>query len=231
MSHSCRSPASAARCCGSIVPVVLSAPNTGLCQPHEQTAWTPPSPTSRMVVWWSTAVSSSQVNDRAGLDPRGFQPGQLAGVVRLRPRHDVARPRRGSRSPRRLAHPRRRSHHGRLAGFVLNQNVCGDHVPSTHPFRTIQPLLRSWCGCEPTAVLATMGSLREFLRCRARRAARSRRRRWRARSGVTRPAVVIAAVSPPAASLDGDGNRGSGLPPGMPMVGGDHRPFPGAEVR
>jgi integrase/recombinase XerD len=26
------------------MPVVLSAPNTGLRQPHEQTAWTPPSP-------------------------------------------------------------------------------------------------------------------------------------------------------------------------------------------
>jgi hypothetical protein len=51
ISHSCRSPASAARCSGSIVPAVLSAPNTGLRQPHEQTACTPPSPTSWMVVW------------------------------------------------------------------------------------------------------------------------------------------------------------------------------------
>src|SRR5713101_3426314 len=56
ISHSCRSPASAARCSGSIAPAVLSAPNTGLRQPHEQTAWTPPSPTSWMVVWWSTAI-------------------------------------------------------------------------------------------------------------------------------------------------------------------------------
>jgi hypothetical protein len=46
ISHSCRSPASAARCHGSIVPAALSAPNTGLRQPQEQTAWTPPSPTS-----------------------------------------------------------------------------------------------------------------------------------------------------------------------------------------
>jgi hypothetical protein len=46
ISHSCRSPASTARCNGSIVPAVLSAPNTGLRQPHEQTAWTPPSPSS-----------------------------------------------------------------------------------------------------------------------------------------------------------------------------------------
>src|SRR5439155_24308498 len=56
ISHSCRSPASAARCCGSIVPAALSAPYTGLHQPHEQTAWTPPSPTSWIVVWWSTAI-------------------------------------------------------------------------------------------------------------------------------------------------------------------------------
>ncbi len=56
ISHSCRSLASAARCSGSIVPAVLSAPNTGLRQPHEQTAWTPPSPTSWIVVWWSTAI-------------------------------------------------------------------------------------------------------------------------------------------------------------------------------
>ena len=33
-----------------------SAPNTGLRQPHEQTAWTPPWPTSRIVVRWSTAI-------------------------------------------------------------------------------------------------------------------------------------------------------------------------------
>ena len=45
MSHWCRSPASVAVCSGSIVPVVLPAPNTGLCHPHVQTAWTPPSPT------------------------------------------------------------------------------------------------------------------------------------------------------------------------------------------
>ena len=31
-------------------------PDTGVRQPHEQTAWTPPSPTSWMVVWWSTAT-------------------------------------------------------------------------------------------------------------------------------------------------------------------------------
>ena len=35
--------------------VVLFAPNTGLCYPHEQTAWTPPSPISWMVMRWSTA--------------------------------------------------------------------------------------------------------------------------------------------------------------------------------
>ena len=46
MSHSCRSPASAARCNESMVPVFLSVPNTGLHQPHEQTAWAPPSAAS-----------------------------------------------------------------------------------------------------------------------------------------------------------------------------------------
>jgi ribosomal protein L17 len=39
--HPCRSPASAACCTGSILPVVLSAPSTRLRQPPEQTAWTP----------------------------------------------------------------------------------------------------------------------------------------------------------------------------------------------
>src|SRR5260370_597766 len=50
ISHSCRSAALVACCCGSIVPVVWPTPNTGLRQPHQRTAWTPPSPTSWIVV-------------------------------------------------------------------------------------------------------------------------------------------------------------------------------------
>src|SRR6266702_8470046 len=92
ISHSCRPPASAARCSESMVPAVLPVPNTGLRQPHEQTAWAPPSPASWMVVWCSTAIGSSQVNDRAahrpahaveGLDPGAYEPGQLVDVVGL----------------------------------------------------------------------------------------------------------------------------------------------------
>jgi len=60
ISHSCRSPASVAVCSGSIVPVVLSAPNTGVCHPHEQTAWTPPSSIWWMVLQCSTAIGSSK---------------------------------------------------------------------------------------------------------------------------------------------------------------------------
>jgi hypothetical protein len=41
ISHSYRSPVSAARCSGSILPDVLSVPKTGLRQPNEQTAWAP----------------------------------------------------------------------------------------------------------------------------------------------------------------------------------------------
>jgi hypothetical protein len=45
------------------VPVALPAPNTGLRQPHEQTAWTAPSPSSWIVVAWSTAIGVLLVND------------------------------------------------------------------------------------------------------------------------------------------------------------------------
>src|SRR5215831_4746158 len=144
ISHSCRSPASAARCSGSIVPAVLSAPNTGLRQPHEQTAWAPPSPASWMVVWWSTAIGVLEVNDRAayrpryaveGLDPGGCQLGQFVDVLRLCPGNDVV----GSRHARRLQDarqaPQRRSHRGRLAGFGLDQNVRRYHVTPTQPSR------------------------------------------------------------------------------------------------
>ncbi len=65
ISHSCRSAASVACCSGSIVPVVLSAPKTGLRQPHEQTAWTPPSPSCWIVMEWCTAIGVLPVNDRA----------------------------------------------------------------------------------------------------------------------------------------------------------------------
>jgi len=89
MSHRCRSPASVAVCSGSMVPVVLSAPNTGLCHPHEQTAWTPPSPTRWMEMRWFTVSGSSTDDDRAadrryhavaGRNPAGYQFGWLGGV-------------------------------------------------------------------------------------------------------------------------------------------------------
>src|SRR6266567_5357081 len=137
ISHSCRSPASVACCSGSIVPVVLSAPNTGLRQPHEQAAWTPPSPSWRMVVWWSTATGALQVNDRAGQrpphavegpDPGGCQRAQLVDVWRLRPGDDVVGPGHGRRLRDARHVPERRSHGSRLARFGLDQNVCGDHV-------------------------------------------------------------------------------------------------------
>jgi hypothetical protein len=62
ISHSCRSAASVACCSGSIVPVVLPAPNTGLRQPHEQTAWTAPSPSCWIVVEWFMTIGSLPVN-------------------------------------------------------------------------------------------------------------------------------------------------------------------------
>jgi hypothetical protein len=74
ISHSCRSLASAACCSGSIVPAVLSAPNTGLRQPHEQAAWTLPSPSWWMVVWWSTAAGPAT----------GERPGRSASASRRR---------------------------------------------------------------------------------------------------------------------------------------------------
>ncbi len=73
ISHSCRSPASAARCSGSIVPAVLSVPNTGLRQPQEQTAWTPPSPTSG---WWCGVPWRSVL--------RGGRPGSSSSASRRR---------------------------------------------------------------------------------------------------------------------------------------------------
>src|SRR5712692_1196798 len=149
ISHSCRSPASVACCSGSIVPVVLPAPNTGLRQPHEQAAWTPPSPTSWMVVWCSTATGLLQVSDRAGqrpphavegLDPGGCQLAQLVDVWRRCPRDDVVGPARRLRDARHV--PQRRSHGGRLARFGLDQNVCGDHGRTTRLLR----LFNRHCG-------------------------------------------------------------------------------------
>src|SRR6266700_5491499 len=153
ISHSCRSPASVACCSGSIVPVVLSAPNTGLRQPHEQTAWTPPSPSWWLVVSWSTATGVLQVNDRAGQrpphavegpDPGGCQRAQLVDVWRLRPGDDVVGPGHGRRLRDARHVPERRSHGSRLARFGLDQNVCGDHVRTTRPSLTIQPPLRRY---------------------------------------------------------------------------------------
>ena len=94
---SCMTPASVASCSGSMVPVALSAPNTGLRQPHEHTACAPPSPTDRTVVWWSTPPLLP-VNNRAGhgplhageaLDPGDHEPGQLVDVGGLRSGDDI----------------------------------------------------------------------------------------------------------------------------------------------
>src|SRR5215510_6854796 len=46
------------------MPVVLPAPDTGLRQPAEQTAWTAPSPSCRIVVEWVTTTGVLPVNDR-----------------------------------------------------------------------------------------------------------------------------------------------------------------------
>jgi Fe-S metabolism associated domain len=71
-----------------------SCAGSGVAHRYEQTAWTRPSPSSWMVVWWST-TGSSQVNDGAGhgwphaverLDPGGYELGQLVGFARVRPR-------------------------------------------------------------------------------------------------------------------------------------------------
>jgi hypothetical protein len=47
------------------VPVVLSAPDTGLRQPHEQTTWTAPSRSCWIVVEWCTTIGVLPVNARA----------------------------------------------------------------------------------------------------------------------------------------------------------------------
>src|SRR5215469_3601065 len=141
ISHWCRSPASVARCSGSIMPVVLSAPNTGLRHPHAQTACTPPSPTSWIVVWWSTAMGASQVNDRAahrpqhaveGLHPGDHQPARLAGVLYLCPGDDVMRPGHASSLYDARHVPQRRGHSGRHADLGLDENVRGDHLIPTN---------------------------------------------------------------------------------------------------
>src|SRR6266851_4445131 len=79
ISHSCRSAASVACCSGSMVPVLLSAPNTGLRQPHEQTAWTAPSPSCWMVVECCTTIGVLLVNDWAAHRPRPGTGGEGAG--------------------------------------------------------------------------------------------------------------------------------------------------------
>ena len=122
ISHSCRSAASAACCSESIVPALLSAPNTGLRQPHEQTARTAPSPSCWMVVECSTAIGSP-TGKRPGCclsasrrrAPRGgsHQPGQLASIPRSRPDDDVAEPGHACRLPDARHLPERRGHHGR----------------------------------------------------------------------------------------------------------------------
>ena len=162
ISHSCRSPASAARCSGSIVPVVLSAPNTGLCQPHEQTAWTPASPTSWMVVWWSTAISSSPVYD-------------WAAHRRCHARLAV------SKTPGTSGAPQPPWPPGRLRSEPeCLRRSCATHSAFSHYSTALAVVVR---------LRSDRGAGRRELaegvrpRCRAHRAARSRRQSLRARRG------------------------------------------------
>src|SRR6266581_8928397 len=109
-----------------------------------------PSPASWMVVWCSTAIGSSQVNDRAahrpahavqGLDLGGHQLGQLVDVPRLGPGDDVAGPGQARRLRDARQVPERRGYDGRLAGFGLDQNVRGDHG---HPFSLLKDIEPLW---------------------------------------------------------------------------------------
>jgi hypothetical protein len=110
-----------------MVPAVLSAPNTGLRQPHEQAAWTPPSPISWIVVWWSTAIGVLWVNDRAGHRPRhavedldsgGYQLARLVDAPRLCPRNDVVGPGQARRLRDTRQAPERRGHAAALPASV-----------------------------------------------------------------------------------------------------------------
>src|SRR5262245_51581255 len=141
------SPASVASCSGSMVPVALSAPNTGLHQPHEHTACARPSPTDRTVVWWSTPPLL-QMNDRAGhgpfhadqaLDLSDHEPGQLVDVGGLRSGDDVV----WSGQAGRLRHARQvlqcGSHGGRAADPGLDQMyaaITGTRRTFPGPFNT-----------------------------------------------------------------------------------------------
>jgi hypothetical protein len=137
ISHSCRSAASVACCSGSIVPVLLSAPNTGLRQPQEQTAWTAPSPSCWIVVECCTTIGVLPLNDGAAHCPRpgadgagtgGHRPGQLAGIPSPRPHDGVAAPDHARRMRDAWHLLARRGHNGGRADFRLDQNVRGDHV-------------------------------------------------------------------------------------------------------
>jgi hypothetical protein len=95
-----------------------------------------------MVVWCSTAIGSSQVNDRAahrpahaveGLDLGCYQLGQLVDVPRLGLGDDVVRPGQACRLRDARQVAKRRGYGGRLAGFGLDQNVRGDHVTTAQP--------------------------------------------------------------------------------------------------
>src|SRR5260370_17879942 len=102
-----------------------------------------------MVVWWSTAISSSKVDDRAAhrplhaveaLDLGGDEPGQLVDVRRLDPGDDVVGPGQARRLRDARQLPERRGYGGRLAAFGLDQDVSGDHVTPIQPSQPIQPL-------------------------------------------------------------------------------------------
>src|SRR5215510_15098196 len=113
------------------MPVVLPAPDTGLRQPAEQTAWTAPSPSCRIVVEWVTTVGVLPVNDRTAhhaCHPPGTRAREVTSLASspvscLRPREDLAGPghARRLRGTRHLPEPGRPG--GRHAGSGEDQNV------------------------------------------------------------------------------------------------------------
>src|SRR5712692_4609780 len=66
-------------------------------------------------------------------DRGGCQLGQLAEVLRLCPRSDVAGPGHARRLRNARQAPQRRSRDGRLAGSGLDQNARSEHVTPTQP--------------------------------------------------------------------------------------------------
>src|SRR5215831_11454406 len=169
MSHSCRSPASAARCKESMVPVFLSVPNTGLHQPQEQTACAPPSAASSTVTWWSIRPVS-QVDDGAArrlahavddLDPGAHEPRQAVKVRCLGAGDDVVGPGQARRFRDTRKCPEGGGYGGRLAGFGLDQNVGRDHVTPHQPsYRYLTTMPRRGPGRpEPWPAVPSSGRL------------------------------------------------------------------------